>query len=796
MSKTRLPFKVIGLRVLENCDEQLRKILKPETTYFFCNDYEDDGKGCVKRKAYCDELSPNFFNLHSKDKDPLVSISCVVGHNGEGKSSLIELLIRTINNFAYLSGFRSDYPNLKFIQNLHAVLYFLSKDKICSISCLGEKACLTIGGEKYPFLKDEDKNGREKKKSVLVHAHYLFHTLVSNYSLYAYNANEFIKETSSENVNDSWLTALFSKNDAYQTPIILMPQRQNGIIDVNRMYSLSVQRLAELFLDCKKGKFKIRDSEWAEGFVYRLESQSKLLSKTIQEYLLKNKGNNTIRFDVKFVRNKYSIDFNNETVLKSHIDFWEKLDNQFFDSSLLDITNNLNAETEHNYEYPTKEHTDFGSYLAKIRYLVRQGNYKSPIAMRNVNLMIGNGGGKLNFIQFQRLYLVFEICKRWARELKLDIDSCFPLMFSENDPKNHAFWYLVYKTIKVLEIYPDYFSGGLADYEIPQHFFNNKVRDNNINNWFKHLLDDIKKNESHITLKIRQTLYFLRNAEVLLPREQTKKIPEAVKVILALYNYKYYMDFENYYKRIKGKRELANAIPPPIFEMDYLISQGDHSYYPLSRMSSGERQLLNSVSAIVYHLKNIAQSSSKGTKITYQNVNVILEEVELYFHPEYQRRFVQYLLEQISNAHLPAEMSINLLFVTHSPFILSDIPRQNVLFLKEGNPDRSMQEDTFGANIHTLLQNGFFLNSVPIGAFAKEKISQMFTLLNQSGGISDEDLNLLEKEIPLVSEPLLRGQLMRLYSMRKKFEFGDYQEKITTLENRIRYLEERLNDKN
>ena len=175
---------------------------------------------------------------------------------------------------------------------------------------------------------------------------------------------------------------------------------------------------------------------------------------------------------------------------------------------------------------------------------------------------------------------------------------------------------------------------------------------------------------------------------------------------------------------------------------------------------------------------------------------MILEEVELYFHPEYQRRFIKYLLDQIVNAYLPESMAINLLFVTHSPFILSDIPRQNVLFLRDGSPDRSMQEDTFGANIHTLLQNGFFLNTVPIGEFAKDKIAKMFEILNKSEIVSQEELSMLGREIPLVSEPLLRSQLMRLYSQRKNYENGEYMMRIEELERKIQQLERASNDKN
>ena len=322
------------------------------------------------------------------------------------------------------------------------------------------------------------------------------------------------------------------------------------------------------------------------------------------------------------------------------------------------------------------------------------------------------------------------------------------------------------------------------------------MRKNNIQKWFKAIYKDIEEDGTHLTVKIRQTLNYLQNkatASLLLRRNSGK---EELKKVISESGYSFYLDCGQYYKAIKDKSDIVAALPPPIFDYDFVISRSDESLYSLSRMSSGERQLLNSASEVVYHLRNIANSKAQGIKIVYRNVNVVLEEVELYFHPEYQRRFINYLLDQIKFANLPSSMAINLLFVTHSPFILSDIPRQQVLFLKDGKVDRSMQEDTFGANIHTLLQNGFFLGNVPIGEFAKEKISEMFKILNKSESLIQSDFEKLSEEIVLVGEPLIRSQLMRLYSQRKIFENGEYTARIEALESRINELEERLNDKN
>ena len=164
-----------------------------------------------------------------------------------------------------------------------------------------------------------------------------------------------------------------------------------------------------------------------------------------------------------------------------------------------------------------------------------------------------------------------------------------------------------------------------------------------------------------------------------------------------------------------------------------------------------------------------------------------LEGVELYFHPEFQRQYIYYLLKQISQVELENIKGINILLVTHSPFVLTDIPKSNVMFLRGGKPVYEMQEDTFGANIHSLLQNGFFLEGSPMGEFAKVKINKLFERLHK-GEYGEE----LFEEIKLVSEPLLKTQLYQLYSLNKlPSQIPQYKELV----ERIKKLEDRLNDR-
>lgn len=118
-------------------------------------------------------------------------------------------------------------------------------------------------------------------------------------------------------------------------------------------------------------------------------------------------------------------------------------------------------------------------------------------------------------------------------------------------------------------------------------------------------------------------------------------------------------------------------------------------------------------------------------QIVYKHINVIFDEIELYFHPEMQRNFISTLLHGLQQLPLSGIRSLHFMVVTHSPFVLSDIPTQNILFLEKGGHKAGKSEvASFGANIHTMLVNSFFLKGGAMGQFAKETIVRMIDQVN------------------------------------------------------------------
>ena len=188
-------------------------------------------------------------------------------------------------------------------------------------------------------------------------------------------------------------------------------------------------------------------------------------------------------------------------------------------------------------------------------------------------------------------------------------------------------------------------------------------------------------------------------------------------------------------------------LPPPYPIADVVLQLVDNEHLeeykaiknkslniiPFAGLSAGERQIAYTLGNIVYHLKNI-ESAKQDLNIDthhleslkYDYVNVMLDEVELYFHPDLQRRFVSLLLDAIKGLNLDGMSGINVTLITHSPFVLSDIPSENIMFLSR-NEDDVMQGNTFAANIHDLFNNTFFL-PYTVGELARKEISEIVGL--------------------------------------------------------------------
>lgn len=92
-----MSFKIIALEILEGCDNKHSKLLEKNKLYYFYNDYSIKAdKIAVKEN----------FNIYSflddaQQSDLTINISAIVGKNGMGKSTIVEFIIKAINNLFY-----------------------------------------------------------------------------------------------------------------------------------------------------------------------------------------------------------------------------------------------------------------------------------------------------------------------------------------------------------------------------------------------------------------------------------------------------------------------------------------------------------------------------------------------------------------------------------------------------------------------------------------------------------------------------------------------------------------------
>lgn len=132
--------------------------------------------------------------------------------------------------------------------------------------------------------------------------------------------------------------------------------------------------------------------------------------------------------------------------------------------------------------------------------------------------------------------------------------------------------------------------------------------------------------------------------------------------------------------------------------------------------------------------------------------------------------------------------TFHIIIASHAPFILSDLPNQNVIFLKKGQQVQ-VNIDTFGANIHTLLSHGFFMKDGLMGEFAKEKINTAITYLNQKQ-LSEKEIEYCENIISITGEPILKRQLQKMLDSKRLGKIDHINQKIKDMEYELKILKQ------
>ncbi|MBI1838668.1 MAG: AAA family ATPase [Flavobacteriia bacterium] len=607
------------------------KVLKPNTYYpffFFFIFNEKDGT-----MRYLKKNDIDLYSFKNKDDQDLeINISAIVGKNGSGKSSILELLYLASYNlgceFELLKMFERQGDPIKdkegneiylgqdvFYNKIKlnfSIFYQYNKElyKLCfsdkKIELFGIDKKLSNGKTLVFNKKNELKRLKDLEK--------LFYSISVNYSIYGLNSRHL----------GDWINPLFHKNDGYRTPLVINPMRTDGNFDINDELNFSYDRILTNIiaerLENKKVGYKIKITE---------KQNVKSIRFTLKEF-----------GDFSFIIHPLAISSNSSDELHLIRDVQEVF---------------------------------FGTY-------------------ETIELL--QDGVQLPFLK-------------------------------------EIYSYISKKYKKISSTYREYIDikndGNLSETE-------KQIK----------ILTKIKNDNSHVTFKIKQCINFLKlNLDI----EKRKIWEDTRKLKKQKISFQFTIDELISWMGIHKNESITEFLPPSIFTTEILLERDDNvqqnKELTFGNLSSGEQQYINSIQTVLYHLNNLqsVHNSLDDTRIRYQSINVIFDEIELYFHPEFQKSFISDLLKAIKRLSLKGKdkiNSINILFATHSPFILSDIPSQNILRLEDGNVKKyEKKEQTFAANIHQLLADNFFMETL-VGKFAEEKILDVIKSIKETNQHTDD----------------------------------------------------------
>lgn len=238
---------------------------------------------------------------------------------------------------------------------------------------------------------------------------------------------------------------------------------------------------------------------------------------------------------------------------------------------------------------------------------------------------------------------------------------------------------------------------------------------------------------------------------------------------------------------------------PLLYLNDYL----EFDWHPT--LSTGEYSLYNIYSRIYDLVKHSDFSIQDKEEVAKRHLILFFDEIETTVHPEVQRKLVKSLITFCET--FLSGLTVQLIFASHSPILLSDIPKSTVTFMKKIKPDdtgfdikrndgmaylevnkKGADAETFGANIHSLYRHSFFLERGAMGAFAEGKINGL--IKDIEGFNSNSDLADLESRIGMVGEPVIKKVLEDQLKAKiiAHHDVGKLEEYIAQLQDRVKTL--------
>ena len=317
-----------------------------------------------------------------------------------------------------------------------------------------------------------------------------------------------------------------------------------------------------------------------------------------------------------------------------------------------------------------------------------------------------------------------------------------------NDWEDREFFFCL--VLKVIVNVCSEFKYCLSDKEIERYFIEGK---------YLSLFDKIKKEIEEKKDFIDSLVNFLNYLEQFIHKYKIKEYSDSMKSRIVELGY--------------GEKNFDNRIEFERLYLDYEELEKkalDLNYYGLRaivefyyNMSTGEVNILK----VMSYVKWLQLNSSQGT------CQLVVDELESGMHLEWSRSLINFLVNYINEIDKMGGMKFQLIFTTHSPYMLSDIKPGNVIMIEKnqetGCSEGKILQNTFAKNIQENMKENLIDNIY--GDFALAKIDSMIDILNGEEVQEGNEEELL-KEIHLISEPILRNKLLEMYD--KKYNTSEF----------------------
>ena len=221
-------------------------------------------------------------------------------------------------------------------------------------------------------------------------------------------------------------------------------------------------------------------------------------------------------------------------------------------------------------------------------------------------------------------------------------------------------------------------------------------------------------------------------------------------VLFFIFNLMHYDDNGVFYIDVFNEKDKIEAIlEANILDTFYLTSRFFDMQYRHNfklgdnQMSSGEEVNLN-LYALLYDAIEIRYNKFKIA----QPRLILLDEAEIGFHPEWQRTFINTLLDVLHALNVKPEHDYQVVITTHSPILLSDIPSCCCNYLKRVDDTTTINlrgniEETFASNVFETYRNSFFLENGMIGKYAETRLKALEEKCKNGDPTAENEIKLI-----------------------------------------------------